>query len=421
MESINVRIGIMGLGNVGQAVARLCSAARGVLNRRGVDVDVIGVLERDTERPREFLPRGAKLSSDFKSFFEAEYDLIIEVLGGVNPAFDFVSQALKRGIPVVTPNKALMAAHGVELFQLADENNTALRCEAAALAGVPFLSALRDRPLVARVAEISGIFNGTSNYILSSMQHDKVSFDQALADAQERGYAEPDPTKDVELIDAAEKLVVILQHLGIGGVRSDSLDRTGIRQLKVLDFVQAEALGGTIKPVACGKIEGDKIKAFICPTFVPRHHPIAGIQYVLNAVRLRSSEIGDLVFSGPGAGRDVTAGTILDDVVQIVTADSRLKPPTVCFGTHEYSVSSPATGWFMRSELSENGGDEAVVSKLAALGVSVSHSLSSEQDEQTTVHVLTHPRERQVIDPAIAKLDAELGSKTTAFRAMLEK
>lgn len=420
MKQINVRIGLLGLGNIGQGVARLCAAGRSTLNRRGVDLAVTGVLERDIERQREFMPRGAKMSADADTFFEGQYDMIVEVLGGVRPAYDFVARALQRGIPVVTANKAMMAAHGVELYQMAADHNTSIRCEASAIAGVPYLSALRDRPLVARVAEISGIFNGTCNYILSSMQNDQVSFDDALADAQERGYAEPDPTMDVELRDAGDKLVVILQHLGITGVLPKHLEMTGIRELEVLDFVHADHFGGTIKPVAYGKIGDDKIDAFIGPTFVPKNHPLASIQYVLNAVRLRSGEIGDLVFSGPGAGRDVTAATILDDVVEIVSAKGGLQPPTVCFGRNDRKVVSPNTAWFIRNELRENGGDEAVINQLANQGISVRQSVTVERDGHTVVHVLTHARGRDVVEPAIKQLEAKLTTKTVAFRALGE-
>lgn len=421
MKQINVRIGLLGLGNIGQGVARLCAAARGTFNHRGLDLEVTGVLERDLDREREFMPRNAKMTGDADAFFNGEYDMIVEVLGGVRPAYDFVARALQKGVPVVTANKAMMAAHGVELYQLAADHNTTIRCEASAIAGVPYLSALRDRPLIARANEISGIFNGTCNYILSSMQNDQVSFDDALADAQARGYAEPDPTMDVELKDAADKLVVIVQHLGITGVFPKDLDVKGIRGLEVLDFVHAEQFGGTIKPIAYGKLSDDKLDAFVGPTFVPKKHPLANIHYVINAVRLQSPEIGDLVFSGPGAGRDVTAATILDDVVEIVTAKGCRPAPTVCLGSNDRKVVSPHTPWFIRNELRENGGDEAVINKLAQLGISVRQSVTTEQDGRTIVHVLTHARGRDMIEKALGQLKAELTTNSVALRALTEK
>lgn len=410
MNITTVRIGLLGLGNIGQGVASMCESGRQTLNARGVDLKIAGVLEKYLDRERDFTPSDALITDDVDAFFEHDYDMVIEVLGGTRPAFDFASRALQKGIPVVTANKAMMAAHGAELFQMADDNNTEIRCEASAIAGVPYLSALRDRPLVSRVEEVSGIFNGTSNFILSSMQKEGVSFDAALDDAQKRNYAEPDPTMDVELFDAADKLVVIFQHLGITGMTRDDLDVTGIRPLKVIDFANAEKLGGTIKPVAYGKQVGDKVQSFVSPCFVPEAHPLATISYVINAVRLQSEHIGDLVFSGPGAGREVTAATILDDVVEIVTSKGRLKAPPLCYENSDREVEAAITAWFVRFELS--GESEASLrNQLASKGVEVLSSATAEHEGQQILHILTQPISRE-------SLQAAVGENAVLFRAL---
>ena len=418
-----VRVGLLGLGNVGQAVARLFAGSRGLLRRRGIDLLVAGALVRDAVRAREFAPRDTLLTDDPEQFFAQPYDLVIEVRGGVHAAFDYIARCLRAGVPVVTANKSLMAARGVELFQLAAENGTALRCEASAIAGVPFLSALRDRPMIARVSRLAGILNGTSNYIVSSMAESGLSFADALRSAQEKGYAEPDPTFDVQGIDAAEKLIVILQHLGITGVRTASLEIVGIDRLRTTDFEQAAVFDGVIKPVACAAITDDEVHAFVGPAFVPRTHPLAAVSYVRNGICLSGREIGDLVFTGPGAGPEVTAGTILDDATQIVTEGADVLPPAVTLGSNDRRAVAPASAWFVRCVLPAGGTSEAAVRNvrdvLASSGVSVRRaSFTADAAGCWVVYALTAVREPAVIHDAVAALRLTTGGEATALRVL---
>lgn len=311
-----LRIGLLGLGNVGQAVAELCCASRQRLESRGIELVISTVLIRDERRPRRFVPPGAHITSDPLDFFGRRHDLIVETIGGVDAALRYVSGCLRSGIPVVTANKSLLAAHGWRLARLAEQHGVSLRGEASAIAGVPFLTTLRQRPFAARVQRVCGILNGTSNYVLSQIASRGVAFADALRQAQELGYAEPNADFDISGRDAAEKLVVIWQHLGLERVRTGDLEVRGIGGLTARDLREARNLGGVIRPVALGTVAGGRLEGFVGPALVPLSHPLAGVTGSQNAVVLSGEGIGELVFAGPGAGPAVTAGTILDDVVE---------------------------------------------------------------------------------------------------------
>lgn len=420
-DPVTVRVGLLGLGNVGQAVARLCAASRGQLRKRGIDIAVTACLVRDAQRAREFAPAGAQVLDDFDAFARQDFDLVIEVMGGVHPAFDFLERCLQSGIPIVTANKSLMAARGVELFQVAAEYGATLRCEASAIAGVPFLSALRDRPLISRVHSLSGILNGTSNYILTRMAVDGVSFADALRGAQDKGYAEPDPTLDVQGIDAAEKLVVILQHLGITGVRVSSLEVRGIDTLQVADFRQAHAFGGAIKPLVKAEITDETVRAFVGPAFIPSHHPLAQVNYERNGIRLRGPDIGDLVFTGPGAGPEVTAATILDDAVQIVSEGTNLLPPSVSLGLNDRVVEPRTSPWFVRCTVTaaDDPGTTAqrVTAAFAQAGIGTQHVATQPNDTQHYVYLMTRPCDPGVLFDNLTPLEQKLGGGIQVFRA----
>jgi len=344
-----LRVGLLGLGNVGQAVAELCCASRQRLRGRGIELAITTVLVRDEHRPRRFIPPGAHVTSDPLDFFGRRHDLIIETIGGVDAALRYVSGCLRSGIPVVTANKSLLAAHGWRLAQLARQHGVSLRGEASAIAGVPFLTTLRQRPFAARVQRVCGILNGTSNYVLTQIASRGVALVDALRQAQELGYAEPNADFDINGRDAAEKLAVIWQHLGLERVRTGAVEVRGIGGLTPRDLREARNLGGVIKPVALGAVADGRLEGFVGPALVPLSHPLAGVTGSQNAVVLSGEQIGELVFAGPGAGPAVTAGTILDDVVE-----TALDPAGERCGVVEESErrlcdwQAPRTEWLVR-------------------------------------------------------------------------
>lgn len=341
-------IALLGLGRVGSAVAAL---ALNPPDTFGVNVRLVGALVRDCERQRDgALHRRVRLHDDASRLLSRRPDLVIEVLGGVEPARTIVLDALERGIPVVTANKSLMAAHGDELLAAAALSGAALRYEASVLAGVPFLGTFGTRPLAARLSRVTGIVNGTSNYILTKMERERQDFADALADAQRLGLAEPNPANDIDGIDAVEKLAVLIRHFSRRSVAPSAIETVGIGSLQALDLQYAREFGGVIKSVVDSEWTAAGVSAFVGPAFVPSAHKLARIDGVENAVCLHGAATGDLFYSGPGAGPAVTAATILDDVAECCSratddAASIAQRLDAC----RFSVcEAPATSWFIR-------------------------------------------------------------------------
>ena len=314
-----VRVGLLGCGNVGSAFAALARSSS------QPPLGITHALIRDSLRPRPTLPPAARRVVDPGAFFATPPDVLVELLGGIEPARTLVLEALHRGIPVVTANKSLLAAHGVELREAATRSSTPLLYEAAVVAGVPFLGIFARRPNAADVKSLIGVVNGTSNYILTQARDRRCGIDEPLAEAQRLGYAEPDPSSDIDGIDAAQKLVVLLQHFAHVNVRTEAIETGGIRDIDSAEIDHAAELGGTLKPVISADWNG-QLQAFSGTVFIPRGHLLAGVDGVENALVL-SGRRGRLVFRGPGAGPEVTAATVLDDVLEALTMQSTVVFP----------------------------------------------------------------------------------------------
>ena len=308
-------------------------------------------------------------------------DVVVEVLGGIEPARTLVTRALERGIPVVTANKSLMAAHGPGLRELARRKRTPLLFEAAVVAGVPFVGAIARRPVLSSVSALTGILNGTSHYITTGIERG-ADFADALASAEQHGYAEPDSTAAVSGRDAAEKLTILLHLCGRSTTRVESLCRRGIEALSAHDLAAARALGGTIKPIAHASLgsagtasagHAARPGSWVGPAFVPSTHVFAHFSGVTNALHLQWGTDAPVLFAGPGAGPAVTAATILDDIVEALTAketdtfsigaDSRRAERT----SADLSV-PPESRWFIRLSGAEFT-PEQVAEFLTARGV----------------------------------------------------
>ncbi len=320
-----VRLGLLGLGHVGSAVARAAAECESLLAARGARVRVADALVRDVSKPRACdVPF---ITNDPDAFFGRGHDVIVEVLGGVDPARTLVARALAQEIPVVTANKSLVAAAGPSLQTLARRHRVSFRFEASVVAGVPFLHALIDRPFAGAITGIEGILNGTSNYILTSMAGERCSFDEALARAQALGFAEPAPEADVSGRDAAEKLTILLRELGLASIDVHRVETTTLASVTSGDIERARRRGGALKPIARVVRERGRFRAIVSPEFVPWTHPLSRVGGANNGILLDSRFAGQLFFSGPGAGPDVTAATILDDVVEIAREEKTWSSP----------------------------------------------------------------------------------------------
>lgn len=310
-----VRIGLLGCGGVGQAIARAVTASRSRLAEAGVELRCVVALVRDETRLRE--SSSVPVTSDVDVWRHHDVDVVVEVLGGIEPARTLVAQALALGIPVVTANKSLVAAHGVALQELAAQHGTALYFEASVLAGVPCVNALARRPLASGAGAWAGIVNGTSHFILSEMARGRT-LDDALVEAVARGYAEPSGDADISGRDAVEKLTILLHLAGHADVTTADLPRRGIADLEQWHFCLAHRLAGVIKPVALADT-GTSAGAWVGPALVPLSHPFAQVHGVTNILSVGRGDAA-VLFSGPGAGLDVTAATVLDDVVEATAA-----------------------------------------------------------------------------------------------------
>jgi homoserine dehydrogenase len=404
-----IRVGLLGYGRVGQAVAYLAERRRDRLLAAGVDVRCVKALVRDPRKPR--LGPRVPLSTGGVNVLESDVDVVVEVLGGLEPARELVTLAIDAGIPVVTANKTLVASAGAELRSLARRRHAAFAFDAAVLAGVPFLGSLSRRPLVAGAREIAGVLNGTSNFILSEMANG-ASFDDALAEAIARGYAEPDCDADLSGLDAAQKLSILLQLAGCAGACASDLPRAGLTILEPRDLAAARRLGGAIKPVAFASLAAQQEGAWVGPAFVRDSHPLSRLIGVTNGVQLTDAEGRTVTFSGPGAGPDVTAATILDDIVEIFSgcAGSSGASPERGIAFASKVLTPPSGGWFVRIAGEQDLQPNHAAEFFAANGAPVLHLLS----DRGHLAGLTAPADSLTVHDAVEALRS-IGARAIAL------
>jgi homoserine dehydrogenase len=404
-----INVALLGFGCIGSAVARLAA-------RSPHQIQIVAALVRHPERARPDAPDGPfVLTRDVDALLSRSPDVIVEVLGQLEPARTIVSEALGRGIAVVTANKSLVAAHGDELLEISARTGAPLLYEASVLAGVPFLGAFSTRQHASAVTRVIGIVNGTSNFILSTMERARVDCDRALEEAQRLGYAEPDPRNDIDGIDAAEKLAVMLRHFGFGNVGPRDVEIAGISGLRACDFVLSRDLGGVVKPIVWAERRDGKVSAFVGPAFVRSTHRLAGIAGVENAVLLRN-EYGELFYSGPGAGPAPTAATILDDVIQAATASGSLQRPPV--DRARAAAQTPGTGWFVRLSGPTLPEGNEIADLLGSHGVWLRQSSETSTSEGTAFGLLTFACSRARLESALEALAAASSCQTFAMRTL---
>lgn len=318
--SKTLRIGLLGLGVVGGGVVQVLAKEKEKLQKQtGVAISIDKVLVRPGEDKSALAKKyGFVLTNDFEDIVtDTNLDVIIELIGKVHPAKEFIEKALQNGKHVVTANKDLIAQHGVALNQLAKENCVSLFYEASVAGGIPILRTITNNYLADEITDVMGIVNGTTNYMLTKMFENQLSYQVALEQAQALGFAESDPTNDVDGIDAAYKMVILAQFAYGMDVSMSDLEIEGIRSLTKTDVQAAQALGYEIKLIGRAKKYGQGIAVSVGPTLVDKHHPIASIKNEFNGIFIESSGIHQSMFYGPGAGALPTATSVLSDVVAI--------------------------------------------------------------------------------------------------------
>ncbi len=313
----NLTIGLLGCGTVGGALVDLLDARRATITARtGVELRIGAIAVRDTAKHQDRLADPSLLATDTAAVVaDPEVDIVVELIGGTDPALTLVRTALENGKPVITGNKELLAAHGPELYAVAAEHGVDLLFEAAVAGGIPLIRPLRESLVGEDISRVMGIINGTTNYILTKMSQEGADYADALADAQALGYAEADPTADVEGYDAGAKAAIIASIVFGVDVRSSDVQHEGISSITAADIDTAKRLGYVIKALAVIERADGEVAVRVHPAMVPTGHPLANVNDSFNAVFVEGATVGDLMFYGRGAGGGPTASAVLGDLV----------------------------------------------------------------------------------------------------------
>ncbi|MBI3648132.1 MAG: homoserine dehydrogenase [Actinobacteria bacterium] len=314
-----LRVGILGCGNVGAALVRLLfEHGDDIAMRAGCRLEVARVAVRDAGRDRHLPLDPDAFTTDAASIVDDPgIDIVCELLGGVEPARALILRALGNGKPVVTANKELLANHGRELFDAQEAAGADLYFEAAVAGGIPLIRPLKESLAGERIGRILGIVNGTTNFVLTQMSEHGWSFDQALAEAQRLGYAEADPTADVEGFDAAAKIAILASIAFNARVVAGDVYREGIAEVTPQDIHDAERMGYVVKLLAIAELEDEAITVRVHPAMIPAAHPLAAVRDAFNAVFVEGAKVGQLMFYGRGAGGDPTATAVAGDLVSV--------------------------------------------------------------------------------------------------------
>ncbi len=336
--NMTVKIALLGFGTVASGVPFLLKENGEKINQSAhSDIEVAKVLVKDEDEKNRLLAAG----NDFNFvtnvddiLADQDITIVVELMGRIEPAKTFITRALEAGKHVVTANKDLLAVHGAELLEIAKANNVALYYEAAVAGGIPILRTLANSLVSDKVTRVLGVVNGTSNFMMTKMVEEGWSYDDALAEAQRLGFAESDPTNDVDGIDAAYKMVILSQFAFGMKVAFDDVAHKGIRNITPEDVAVAQELGYVVKLVGSIEETPSGIAAEVTPTFLPKAHPLASVNGVMNAVFVESIGIGESMYYGPGAGQKPTATSVVADIVRIVR---RLNDGTIGKDFNEYS------------------------------------------------------------------------------------
>lgn len=315
-----IKIALLGLGNVGKGVWQIFqNNSEEIFNRCGYEIEIAKILVRDLNKDRGIdVPRDI-LTTDIEDIFgDDEIKIVVELLGGINPAKDYMMRAIKSRRHVVTANKEALAVYGEELMNAAQEKGVLFYYEASVAGGIPVLRDIKESLTANKIEEIVGIINGTTNYILTKMTHESLDFDTALKEAQQKGYAEADPTSDVEGYDAMYKLA-ILTHLAFGmSVNIDDIYREGITKIDSADIQNAKEFGYTIKLLAIAKERDSRLELRVHPAMIPSTHPLANVNDVFNAIYIKGNAVGNLMFYGRGAGSLPTGSAVVSDIIAVL-------------------------------------------------------------------------------------------------------
>ena len=431
MKPINV--GLLGIGTVGGGTFSVLERNQEEITRRaGRPIRITVVADKDTARAQQVTGGRARITDDaFAVVTDPDIDIVVELIGGYGVAKELVLKAIANGKHVVTANKALLALHGNEIFKAAQEKGVMVAFEAAVAGGIPIIKALREGLTANRIEWIAGIINGTTNFILSEMRDKGLSFDEVLKEAQRLGYAEADPTFDVEGVDAAHKLT-IMAAIAFGiPMRFDKVHIEGITQLQAVDIRYAEQLGYRIKLLGITKRKPEGIELRVHPTLIPARRLIANVEGAMNAVLVQGDAVGATLYYGKGAGAEPTASAVIADLVDVTrmhTADPEHRVPHLAFQP-DAVVDAPIlpmaeveTSYYLRLRVEDKPGVLADITRiLADHAISIDAMIQKEPgegEEQVDIIMLTHLTREKEVDAATARIEAlpVVSGKVTRLR-----
>ena len=434
MKPINV--GLLGLGTVGGGTLTVLRRNAGEIARRaGREIRIRMAADRNLEMARKLAGPELEITDDAMEVVNnPDIDIIVELIGGTTLAKELILKAIANGKHVVTANKALLALHGNEIFQAAQARGVMVAFEAAVAGGIPIIKALREGLTANRIEWIAGIINGTTNFILTEMRDKGLAFDTVLKQAQELGYAEADPTFDIEGVDAAHKLT-IMAAIGFGiPMQFDKAYTEGISKLTKEDIAYAEQLGYRIKLLGITKRTDQGIELRVHPTLIPAKRLIANVEGVMNAVLVKGDAVGATMYYGRGAGAEPTASAVIADLVDVtrmLTSDPENRVPHLAFQPDALSdapvlpIEEVRTSYYLRLRVFDKPGVLADVTRiLADQGISIDAMIQKEPaegEEQADVILLTHETVEKYINQAIAKIEALPSIAGKAIRIRLEE
>jgi len=430
-----VKIGILGLGTVGSGTVNVLTRNADEIQRRaGRAIRVVHAAARDPKRPRDCPVQGIRITSKPEEVVnDPELAVVVELMGGYEPARSLVLRAIENGKHVVTANKALIAAHGNEIFAAASRKGVMVAFEAAVAGGIPIIKTIREGLAGNRIEWLAGIINGTSNFILTEMRDRGADFGEVLREAQRLGYAEADPTFDIEGVDAAHKLT-ILAAIAFGiPLQFDKAYTEGISKITRQDVSYAEQMGYRIKLLGIARRNAAGIELRVHPTLIPERRLIANVDGVMNAVLVKGDAVGPTLYYGAGAGAEPTASAVVADIVDVVrtlTADPTNRVPHLAFQPDQLStlpilpIGDIETAYYLRLQAEDKPGVLADVTRiLAGAGISIEAILQKEPrpgENTVPVVILTQRVAEKNMNRAIEQIESLASISAKVMRLRLE-
>jgi homoserine dehydrogenase len=405
-----IRIGMLGCGTVGSAVVRmLAEHGDDIAMRAAVRLAVTRVAVRDADRARDVpLPRDVFTTGPASIVADPDIDVVLELLGGTEPAKELILASFASGKPVVTANKEVLSTVGKELFDAAGAAQRDLRFEAAVAGGIPLIAPLKESLAGERVRRMLGIVNGTTNYVLTQMSEHGWTFEDALAEAQRLGYAEADPTADIDGFDAAAKCAILASIAFNTRVVASDVYREGIARITPQDIADAARLGYAVKLLAIAELEDGEVSARVHPAMIPIAHPLAAVRDANNAVFVEGAKVGQLMFYGPGAGGDATATSVIGDLVRVARnlAFGGRAIGCTCVLDRAIRPMNATTGqYYLNLHVEDRPGVLAEIAEaFAHNGVSIERVWQEGFAEEATLVFITHRAQEGAFQKTVAEL-----------------